>query len=246
MRKAATLIIAAALCMPLAAYAKKSINTAQSGSSVTFQPKGLIRNFSTVIPSGTKVLYTDGSNETTYSFSSGKADMRIRAIYTKNPDLISQIQAKKWELRDMDPSIRTIIDGQNITIRKSVQGTLLVYQFRENRKKPVIQRTLITGQGSFIYIIDCRAPVNDFYKYEDGFNVLMGGFKITGEEAPVEEKIAAEPEDRIQEATPAEETRKPDVNTGTDDLDSMGLKEDTTEEIKSDATPLGPENKPAQ
>ena len=238
MRNAAIFLLTAALCVSSAAEAKnKTSNGYTAGSSVLFQPKGFIQNFSTMIPAGTKVLYADDKDETTYSFSVGNAAMRIRVLYSKNPDLISQIQSKKWELRGMDPSIRTIIDGENITIRKTVKGTLLVYQFKDSGKKPVIQRTLITGQDSYIYIIDCRAPVKDFYKYEDAFNILMGCFRITGTDTPAE-KTSIQPE---QEQTQTEENRKPIIHVDTDELNSMGLKEDTNGETKTDATPLEPE-----
>ena len=211
--------------------------TAEPARNTVFTPKGQIRNFTVVIPPETKVTFSDGKDETTYSMKYRNARMRIRAIKTDTPDLLSQIQNRKWELRDMDPSIRIIIEGDKVTVRKSVEGALLICQYRDREKKrSVIQRTLVAGKGSYVYIIDCTASVSDFYSYEKMFTLLMGSFAMTQGEA-----------DETPENGPSDKQQtKPDIQISPDDF--QGLEESEGGNMKQSDTITNPSggNAPAQ
>lgn len=238
------LLMCAAIAVPFSgafAAAPAKLSAYQGGYS-TFIPKGLIRNFTTVIPQGAKITYHDGANETTYTVRLGDSKIRIRALFTKDSDIVSRIQEKKWEMRDLDPSIRIIVEGQPVTLRAMVKGTLLVYQYRDAKSKASrIQRTLITSQGNIVYIIDCSAPTAGFYAYEQVFNIAMGGFLVT-DASFIPPKI---PDGLTTDA----ESKRPDIKIDQNELDSMGLKEEgkaakTEEESstvpseqKSDAAP---------
>ena len=206
------LVLAAAASFPL--FAGESAHPYQ-GEYSTFTPKGFVHNFSTVIPKGSKVLYSDGFNETTYTVSLGTGKIRIRAMYSKENDITDRIQEKKWDIRATDPSVRTILEGEPIAL-KSIKGTLLVCQYKNAKKgTPVIQRTLILSQGNFAYIMDCSAPVRDFYAYEQAFNIAMGGFIVTDQSFVPAEKTAD-----------ADATSKAKRKVDLKELDSMGLKEE--------------------
>ena len=230
------LVLAVSISLPLLAGGSAKNAQPCMGEYSTFTPKGFVRNFSTVIPKGSKVIYFDGFNETTYTVSAGAAKIRIRAMYSKENDIADRIQEKKWEIRDTDPSVRTIIEGQPVTLKASIKGTLLVYQYKNAKKKSaLIQRTLILSQGNFAYIMDCSAPVCDFYAYEQAFNIAIGGFLVTDQAFVPAEKPAD-----------ADTVKKARIKVDQKELDSMGLKE---EDRKNDTQPSDSnsrQEKPAQ
>ena len=231
------LVIAAAFALPVFTEAK-TVSSAYNGGYSTFIPKGNVRSFTTVLPQNAKITYADGFNETTYTASVGAAKIRIRAMYEAAPDTVSLIQEKKWEIRDIDPSVRIIIEGEPVTLRATVKGTLLVYQYRNAKKKAaVIQRTLITSQGQFVYIMDCVAPTGSFYAYEQIFNIAMGGF-LAAEQQFVPEAKKVKTSDTV---------KKSQIKINQSELDSMGLKEGAnTDSAEPKAEPEQKEQSPAE
>lgn len=238
------LILAVVMSAPLLA-AKAKAPAAFNGTYSTFTPKGNVRNFSAVIPQGSKITYADGFNETTYTASIGSAKIKIRALYTKDADIKDSVHEKKWELRGIDPAARIIIDSQPVTLKETGKGTLLVYQYKNAKKHtPVIQRTLILSKGQFIYIMDCVAPIRDFYVYEQAFNIAMGGFLITDQEFTPSEK-ALTPSSKVK----TEIEKKPEISIDQKELDSMGLKEESRNKTAPEENAGAPEDtaaKPAE
>jgi hypothetical protein len=235
------LTLAVSLSVPLLAAKTKS-PAVFTGTYSTFTPKGNVRNFTTVVPQGSKITYADGFNETTYTASIGSAKIRIRALYSKDPDISGSIHEKKWELRGIDPSARIIIDSEPITLKETGKGTLLVYQYKNAKKHtPVIQRTLILSKGQFIYIMDCVAPIRDFYAYEQAFNIAMGGFLVT-DEAFVPSEKAIQPSSKVK----TEQEKKPEIVITQKELDSMGLKEEDRGKTIPDENAGAPQDQAAK
>lgn len=237
MRTLCIVLATAVLALPVLAEAKPGAPAYKGGYS-TFIPKGNVRSFTTVLPQNAKITYADGFNETTYTAAVGEAKIRIRAMYEAAPDTVSLIQEKKWELRDIDPSVRIIIDGEPVTLRATVKGTLLVYQYKNAKKKAaVIQRTLISSQGQFVYIMDCIAPTGSFYAYEQIFNIAMGGFLAADQQF-----VPA-----VKKEQRAETAKKTQIRVDQKELDSMGLKESPNgESAQPQAEPEKKEQSPSE
>jgi hypothetical protein len=96
-----------------------------------------------------------------------------------------------WQLRHIDPFLNKIIETEKITIRKKT-AKLLVFEYRSNRQK-ILQRTMITRNGEFLYIIECKSPARSFYRNEKIFNIAMSSFSyISGKEEPQNGESAGE------------------------------------------------------
>lgn len=109
-----------------------------------------------------------------------QAEIRVRAFLTEGNDIESTVHKRQWNLRSIDPLLNTIIETEKIHIRKNIRDRLLVFEYRSNKTK-ILQRTMISRSGNIIYIVDCKAPLNYFYKNEEFFNIAMSSFSISGD-----------------------------------------------------------------
>ncbi|MCX8009296.1 MAG: hypothetical protein N3A54_06410 [Patescibacteria group bacterium] len=107
------------------------------------------------------------------------SEIRIRAIVVKDDNAQPILWKRRWNLRGIDPLLQEIIDTGNIRIRKNICDSLLVFEYRAKQKK-MLQRTMICKNGNIIYIVDCKAPTNVFYRHEKHFNVALSSFTVIG------------------------------------------------------------------
>lgn len=134
-------------------------------------------NYAILIPSSWKKIEINLSEKHILSVTTGStAEIKVKAVKTPGADIEKIIHMNKWDLRKIDPALNEIISSENITIKNSVAGKLFVFEFRSNRKN-LLQRTMITRSGGVVYIVECRASLRTFYRYEEIFNTALSSFK---------------------------------------------------------------------
>lgn len=101
--------------------------------------------------------------------------IKVKALKTDEQDLDRIAQTNAWNIRNIDPRLNEIIETGKITIKKNIFGKLLVCEYR-SRNNTYLQRTLITINKGIIYVIECMAPVQSFYRYESLFNGSLASF----------------------------------------------------------------------
>jgi hypothetical protein len=204
---------------------------------IYFKPSGPVGNFTLLVPAKWKTTSTIKDTEESYTFSLDKGTIRVRAFFS-DADIMNLLRLKKWEIADIDPSFKPIISNEKIIVRKSIEGKLLVYEFRDHKQAtPLIQRTFITTHGSYVYIIDCRAPSTLFYKYDNDFTAAMGSFALTGEpeknKVPVKKaEIPAQTKPEQHADIKPEQVRKDAIHIDNDELSKIGLTEENASEKK--------------
>lgn len=136
-------------------------------------------------------------------YVSADSDTSINIIVLKSDkdDLESIIHKKKWDLWKIDPGLNNIIETGRLELNKNLAGKLLIFEYRLNRHS-ILQRTLVTTNGKYIYIIECKSKVSTFYKYEEIFTSALASFMITGS------NNVSNPEENIEEKNETEQTEE--------------------------------------
>ncbi len=131
----------------------------------------------------------------------------VRAFRSSDEDIEKIIHAETWDLKKIDPRLNKILETEKIQIQKNISGKLLLFDYRA-KKNNLLQRTLIAINGGIIYIVECKSPINTFYKYEDIFTTALASFKyidgsvVQKATAPKEE---VKKEDQLLEEEPLKE-----------------------------------------
>ncbi len=123
-----------------------------------------------------------------YSCPDKAVEIKVKALKSADADVDRIANKSKWNLRDIDSRLNKIIETGNITVTKNIAGKLMVFEYAQERRD-ILQRTLVTVNGGIIYIVECKAPVASFYRYEDIFNNAFSSFAfLTGQKTEVRPK----------------------------------------------------------
>lgn len=118
----------------------------------------------------------DGKYFVTFSSGTG-AQIEVRS-YTAAADTHDNIiHDLVSDLRKTDPSLSTILETNQVTIRQKIEGKLLIVEYR-SKEGTMLQRTMVLRQSGMLYIIECRASVKKFYTYDTAFNTAMSSMTI--------------------------------------------------------------------
>ncbi len=134
-------------------------------------------NYEIVLPQSWEVATIDMTKKHIMNaVKNDTLDIKVRVYKTEESDYDRVVSKKSWDLRRIDPLLSKILETEKIKIKKNVRGKLLIFEYRSKRKK-ILQRTMISRNGDMIYIVDCKAPLRQFYRYETIFNVALSSFK---------------------------------------------------------------------
>jgi hypothetical protein len=123
-----------------------------------------------------------------YSCPDKAVEIKVKALKSAEADVDRIASKSKWNLRDIDSRLNKIIETGNITVTKNIAGKLMVFEYVQERRD-ILQRTLVTVNGGIIYIVECKAPVARFYRYEDIFNNAFSSFSfLNGQKTEVKPK----------------------------------------------------------
>jgi hypothetical protein len=81
-----------------------------------------------------------------------------------------------WYTDKIGKNIWVITETENSHQEKNLTGKLIVFQYDAGCGK-ILQRILISKTNNFIYVVECRSPLNLFKNYTDTFNTVMGSIK---------------------------------------------------------------------
>jgi hypothetical protein len=112
-----------------------------------------------------------------YSYPEKSTEIKIKAIRTAEEDVDRIVRNNRWNLSNIDSRLNKILETGKIAIKQNVYGKLLVFEYHE-RKKTMLQRTLISVNGGIVYIIECKAPVKTFYSNDEIFNTALSSFNV--------------------------------------------------------------------
>jgi len=133
-------------------------------------------NYEIKLPAGWFSTHLDLENRhILYSYPDRLTKIKVKALKSDEQDLDRIVQSNIWNIRDIDPRLNEIIETGKISIKKNVYGKLLVCEYR-SRNNRFLQRTLIAANKGIIYVVECRAPVKAFYRYEPYFNSTLSSF----------------------------------------------------------------------
>ena len=129
--------------------------------------------------------------------------IKVRAF--KSPDDIEKIiHAETWDLKKIDPRLNKILETKKIKIQKTITGKLILFDYR-TKNNSLLQRTLVAVNGGIVYIVECKSPVNTFYKYEDIFTTAIASFKYLDANAVEKSVEKNNAKDELLEEVPLEE-----------------------------------------
>ncbi len=145
----------------------------------------------------------------------GRHEIKVRAFLSENPKIDSVIHKRSWNLREIDPLLNRILETEKISVKKNVEGKLLVFEYRSHRKK-MLMRTMVRRENNTIYIIDCKSPVDGFYRNEEAFNIALSSFKILsgGAENGQDESGRLEEEEGLASFSDGETDKDTPVRSG--------------------------------
>ncbi|TAL32936.1 MAG: hypothetical protein EPN93_14805 [Spirochaetes bacterium] len=124
-----------------------------------------------------------------YSCPDKLTEIKVKALKSGESDIDRIANKSKWNLRDIDSRLNKIIETGNITITKNIAGKLMVFEYTQGRRD-ILQRTLVAVNGGIVYLIECKAPVGTFYKYEEIFNTAFSSFGfLDGQKSEAKPKI---------------------------------------------------------
>jgi hypothetical protein len=144
-----------------------------------------------------------------YVYPNNSVMIKVKALKSTDSGTEDVLHNKSWNLWKIDSRLNKIIETENIQVSKNIEGKLLVFEYRKG-KNTVLQRVLITRSNDSIFIIECRAPVYSFYKYDAIFNNALASFACNGK-ASSSEKPDAEKKEKKDEEKPGKD------NTGEGD-----------------------------
>ncbi len=151
-------------------------------------------NYSIAIPASWRTVNINlETKHIMYASPDKKTFIKVKALKSTEEDLDKIARTNTWNLRTIDSRLHSIIETGNISITKNIYGKLLVFQYRSN-KGATLQRTLISRNGGIIYIVECKSPLKDFYKFESDFNAAFGNFAYISPNTEREGKEAESPE----------------------------------------------------
>ena len=134
-------------------------------------------NYSIIVPSSWS-LYDLNLNDKHIMLveKNRTTEIKVRAFKSSDTDFDRMVSKNSWQLRKIDPLLNKIIETEKITIRRKT-SKLLVFEYRSQRTK-ILQRTMITKSDDTIYIIECKSPINSFYRFENTFNIALSSFDV--------------------------------------------------------------------
>jgi hypothetical protein len=181
-------------------------------------------NYMIIVPTSWETSAVNSkSRHVLNSIYKNSIEIKVRAFKSSEDDMEEIANKTKWDLRKIDPLLNKIIETENVTIKKNVKGKLLLFEYK-SKKRNLLQRTMITLNDNIVYIIECRAPIRKFYRYEKIFNIAFSSFNYINYE-----EGSGEDEEK-------DESAKKDIKKKkTDDDDSMDSEpsEPTKEKNKS-------------
>jgi len=112
-----------------------------------------------------------------YAFTEKNTEIKVKASRSVEEDIDKIISNNKWNLRNIDARLNSIIETGKISIKQNVIGKLLVFEYH-TRKNTILQRTLVTLNGGIVYIVECKSPIKNFYNYDQIFNSALSSFNF--------------------------------------------------------------------
>lgn len=146
-------------------------------------------NYEIMLPSTWEVLdLTLTDKHIMYSSPDSVTKIKLKALKSDAASIDSIIRDNKWNLRGIDPRLNKIIETEKITIKKNVQGKLLVFEYRSG-KGTMLQRSLVTVNGGIVYILECKSTLKNFYRFDAIFNAVFSSFNFLRPDQQSEEKM---------------------------------------------------------
>jgi hypothetical protein len=142
-------------------------------------------------------------NHLMYAKLNSSTGIKVRALKSSTEDIEKIIHSETWDLKKVDPRLNKILETEKIQIQKNISGKLLLFDYRA-RNNNMLQRTLIAINGGIIYIIECKSPINTFYKYEDIFTTALASFKYIDNKAVFK---ASAPKEEIKKDQPIQKSK---------------------------------------
>lgn len=163
-------------------------------------------NYSIIVPSSWSLYDLNLNDKHVMLVEKNRTtEIKVRAYKTTDSDFDKMVSKNSWQLRKIDPLLNKIIETEKITIRRKT-SKLLVFEYRSQRTR-ILQRTMITKSDDTIYIIECKSPINSFYRFENTFNIALSSFDVLQHRTPDMKK--QEPAD-IVPSQPADTINKKD------------------------------------
>ena len=135
-------------------------------------------NFTMLLPVGWSKEEIDLTYSTVLLLSK-KRETEIKITFSKT-DRDEEIKWKNWKdwyTEGIGSGLKEIVDQDNITIGKNINGRLLVFEFYSKGRR-LLQRIMIARYNNKQVVIECGSPVNLFYKHNDTFDTLMKSIEI--------------------------------------------------------------------
>ena len=188
-------------------------------------------NYRVIIPeTWKKTITSDKSKQVLLITNNYNTSIKIEAVKSSD-DIDKIIHEKKWDLRQIDSRVESIIETPTVTLKNSASGKLLVFEYFSNRST-FLHRVFVSKNNGMAYIIDCKAPVWYFYRVEEIFNTALASFGYLSTEkteSKTEEKAEPKSDNKksiVSKKKEAEELDEED--NGSEDKDSS--RDDSDEE----------------
>jgi hypothetical protein len=186
-------------------------------------------NYSILIPSSWKMFNLNlEAKNVMYAALDKNTEIKVKVFKSSDKDINKIADETKWDLRHIDPMLFKIIETKKVKIKKNISGKLLVFEYRIKGSK-ILNRVMITTNSGNIYIIECKSPVRNFYKYDNYFTTAMSSFNFieaTGDSELEEEKDSGElekedksvkkKETKTKDSSPKEKKESPFDSKSTD------------------------------
>jgi hypothetical protein len=103
-------------------------------------------------------------------------EIKITATGFSDDEIYKWDNWRSWYTDKIGRNIWVITETDKFLQEKDITGRLIVFQYDGDCGK-ILQRILVSKTKDYIYVIECRSPVNLFKNYTDTFNAVMGSIK---------------------------------------------------------------------
>lgn len=206
------LTVLAILFISLPAAARRDRNN--SGENFTRHGNPTF-GFSIMIPQCWKKTEADLSYKYILLFQKGTyTEIKISAIKAGDELLQQQIKWVDWYTKGIGARAFEIIETGEVAIDRETKGKLLLLEY-SSRGRKIIQRVLIVRHKNILLTIECSGTVDQFYRYSEVFNTVMGSLIFSAPSVPeavekketVEKVVIPEKQKEVEPVNKKEETR---------------------------------------
>ncbi len=104
-------------------------------------------------------------------------EIKVSASGTDDEERDKWNSIKEWYTRGKGSKMRLILEKKKFKLNESTVSRLLVFQYWIGGRK-MLKRMTITDSGNSIIVMECSAPIKNFYRYDRMFNAILRSIKI--------------------------------------------------------------------